>query len=61
MANAELHKISEDIPSASPTRTFGQGTKVNHREDQAASQEVPKDKFISTCTEMIRGCVRVDV
>ena len=39
-AKAELQKMSDVIPSSSLTRTFGQ--EVNHRKDQAASQQVPK-------------------
>ena len=58
-ANAELQRISDDIPENKPDEDVRLGgahgeSKVNHREDQAASQGVPKDKFISTGTEMIR-------
>ena len=63
---AELQKISDDITECTPEEDVQPGgvhtesPKVNHQEDQAGSQGVPKDKFISTVTEMITGCVRVD-
>ena len=60
-ATAELQKISDVIPEFKPDEdvrgVHTESPKVNHREDQAASQGVPKVKFISTGTDMIRGCV----
>ena len=63
-AKAELQRIRDDVLEYKPDEDVRLGVntespKVYHREDQTASQGVPKDKFISTGTEMIKGCVRV--